>query len=207
MSADLADLARSWRRAEERLYPIVLVEPDHYARYVKLVRATADHLATCASVEQLAEAHARRGAYVAAAAQGLGVRAGEVDDELVAGAAFNLRYRELVGEAERDQALARIREAAGAVGWVVLHERGHHEAPGYRRLEMHLPGGDGLLVSVDMSPDTGGLLYSVQPMRLDPGTGDPLTASEHVSAPETYESAQPWRDAVARLRRLPEADG
>jgi hypothetical protein len=91
----LEELARRWRLAEQRLYPTILADPSAYQRYVLAVRGLADELSVVASPEALVASYA---ASFARAAEHLRA-VGEAEDagvaELVAGAAFALREREI----------------------------------------------------------------------------------------------------------------
>jgi hypothetical protein len=93
------DLVNRWRLAEQRLYPTILADPSAYQRYVLAVRGLADELSVVASPEALAASWATSSA---ASHRGAAEHLREVggpDDEwaadLVAGAAFALREREI----------------------------------------------------------------------------------------------------------------
>ena len=95
----LGELAHRWRLAEQRLYPTILADPSAYQRFVLAVRGLADELSVVASPESLAASWATS---LASSHQGAAehLRAvGGPDDagsaELVAGAAFALREREI----------------------------------------------------------------------------------------------------------------
>ena len=51
------ELVLAWRRGEERLYPVVMVRPELYERYIVLVRAIADELRPVESEEELMKAY------------------------------------------------------------------------------------------------------------------------------------------------------
>ena len=98
-----------------------------------------------------------------------------LDFDQVREAAFFLRYQEIAGiqyQAEIQQQLAAAR-ASGAE-WAVLHEettrvRGRSYT---RRLEMHLPDGFALYTGSEMDWEKG-RVYVVEPMSLDPESGQP----------------------------------
>lgn len=179
----------------------MVAQPELVARSLGLVRAVADDLREVDTVEDLAEAWGRRAEIAEAAARREGV-AGEVPDlEIVAGAAFALRHRELVAEAGREETRRRIAEARDrGEAWVVLHETGMAEAPfpqPYRRVEMRLADGYALSLSAELDPDSGGIIYAVEGLRLDPDTGQSAGGAD----PARREFADPevWRWEVRAL--------
>jgi len=93
----LGELVGRWRLAEQRLYPTILADPSAYQRCVLAVRGLADQLSVVASPEALAASYATS---VPRAAEHLRAVGGPDDAavaELVAGAAFALREREIAG--------------------------------------------------------------------------------------------------------------
>src|SRR5437870_2055260 len=125
MSERPEDLARRWQRAEERLYPVVLVRPEVYELSLRLVRAVADRLALCHDEEALAEAYGGAAELVARAAREEEIPTTDLDLGLVADAGFSQRRREVVVETHRAEAIRRIRAARerGEL-WAVLYETG-----------------------------------------------------------------------------------
>jgi hypothetical protein len=95
----LGELVRRWRLAEQRLYPTILADPSTYQRYVLAVRGLADERSVVASPEALAACWATDLATsFLRAAEHLRAVGGPDDDataEMVAGAAFALREREI----------------------------------------------------------------------------------------------------------------
>lgn len=194
-------LIRTWEEAERRLYPSMVAQPELVARSLGLVRAVADELREVETVEALAEAWGR-GAEIAAAAASREGSTEEVPDlEIVAGAAFALRHRELVAEAERRDILRRIEEARDRNdAWVVLHESGMAEAPfpqPYRRVEMRLADGYALSLSAELDSDSGGIVHAVEGLRLDPATG--RAAGEADPARREFADPEAWRREVRAL--------
>lgn len=198
-------LARRWRAGEERLYPSLMwQEPERYERCVRLVRTVADELARYSTPEALVQAYGERSSIVASAVRRLGL-VDPVDRDLVADAAFSLRYREL---AERDRRadmqrrIERARDEAG--GWVCLRETtpaGVSSLPGYERLEMDVETGAGLYLFVEEDIDTGWPRYGVQVVPLDPQTGQVLADREPLEGLQRYPDLDSWKQAVADLRR------
>lgn len=206
MAEGLEEALRSWQAAEEKLYPVVMLRPEVYQRYVELVRAVADELWSYVTPESLASAYARASEIVATVIARFGASVDDMDLGLLAGAAFSLRYREVLAETSRQEAVRRIDEArARGDPWVVLYEMGKAKgAPAlpYRRLEMHLPDGVGLHVFVEEDPETGAPIFGLERVQLDPSTGDWVNAAQPSPERQTFPSADRWEEAVKALRDL-----
>jgi len=198
------EVLRRWRLAEEQLYPVVLTRPDLYERSIQLVRAVADELRPLATPAALLEAYAGAAELVAGVIRGRDLAVEGLDYGLATDAAFSLRYREVLGEVAREQAMERVRSARErGEEWVLLHESGtlaHAPAVPYRRLEMRLRDGAGLHVFVQQDPATAGPQYGVEAVQLDPHTGDWLTEASPWARSETFGQPEPWRRLVEELR-------
>ena len=199
------ELIAGWRTAESRLYPLVMAQPELYERCVAVVRAVADDLRSARTPQQLAEAFGGRAAILDAVVASRGFATDGLDLELVAEAAFSLRYREVVTEVHREDAIRRVREAGRAgLPWVVLRETagaaGPFAAP-YDRLEMHVPSGVGLHVFVELGPEMDRARFGVEVVQLDPGTGDPVSETPPLAELRTYGERDRWEDAIEELRR------
>jgi hypothetical protein len=196
------ELIRRWEEAERRLYPSMVAQPDVVAGALRLVRAVADDLREVQTVDRLADAWGRAGELVQAAAEREGIDEAPADPEVVAGAAFALRYRELVVEAARAEARRQIAEARSrGEDWVVLNEVGVAEAPfpqPYRRVEMRLADGYALHLAAELDPDSGDIVYAIEGLRLDPATGE-LTGPADPSR-QTYAEHEEWLREVQSLR-------
>jgi hypothetical protein len=200
----LDEMARRWQAAEDRLYPVVMVRPEAYASAVTLVRAVVDRLGRIDSADELASAYGTSAQLVADVVRDTGVGTEGLDLGLVAGAAFNLRYRDLRATAQREQAKRRIREAAVAGDeWVVLFETGRPDlalfSP-YRRLEMRLADGLGVHAWISVDPSTGSPSYAVEAVQLDPATGDWVHEAEPSADSGTYQTRDEWERAVSEMR-------
>lgn len=202
MAEQLGSLAERWRAAESRLYPVVFADPSKYELYLRLVRAVADDLKDRSTGEELAEAYAGGSQLLAAAVDRLSVAGSPIDEELVLDAAFQARYREVRVERQQAEAEERIAAAAGEPQWVLLAETGTARlpAPGYQRLEMHVPDGTGLRAFVEHDPTTYAPRYGIELLRLDPRSGEHL-ASE--ASPHRKEFGDPdeWMRAIEHLHR------
>lgn len=172
----IEQLAAEWRAAEERITTLVLTRPEAYERHLSAARLVADALADLGTPEELAAAYEEGAALAERVLAEAGFLPEEVSADQVCGAAFAIRYREVVRERARAAARERIREARlRGHPWVVVEERGRPEAPLpglYRRLEMSVKDGAGLHAFVDEDPATGAPRYVVERVSLDPETGD-----------------------------------
>jgi hypothetical protein len=203
---EIAALVRRWREDEARLYPVVMVRPDLYERAGLLVRALADELRAHTAVEELAAAFPRAPETLDGLLARTGMAAEELDLGLIAGAAFGIRHREILGALERLRALRLISEARDRGGaWVVLHESGRPERTGHRRLEMHVRSGEALHLYIDPDPATGRPEYGLQRLRLDPGSGDHAPGTT-VEDARTFADAESWTKATQELRRYLEQE-
>jgi hypothetical protein len=85
---------------------------------------------------------------------------------------------------------------------VVLHESGIPEIPfprPYRRVEMRLADGRGLLLTADLDPDSGRPSYAVEGLRLDPATGE--ESGPDPRDRRTFGDPEEWRREAETLRR------
>jgi len=196
------DLARRWQRAEERLYPVVLVRPDLYEKSLRLARAVADRLSYCHSEEDLAEAYGGAAELVARAARDVEIPTSDLDESLVADAGFSLRRREVVTEVHRAEAIRRIQDARQrGESWTVLYETGSGFPPiPYRRLEMHLADAAGLHAFIELDPDRAAPVFGVEGVQLEPATGDWAMDAPELAERRLFDSRQAWERAVEELR-------
>ena len=196
------DLARRWQRAEERLYPVVLVRPDLYEKSLRLARAVADRLAYCHTEEDLAEAYGGAAELVAGAARDVEIPTSDLDEGLIADAGFSLRRREVVTEVHRAEAIRRIHHARQrGERWTVLYETGSGFPPiPYRRLEMHIADGAGLHAFIEQDPDRAAPVFGVEGVQLEPATGDWAMDAPQLAERQLFDSRQAWELAVEELR-------
>lgn len=112
-----------------------------------------------------------------------------------AGAAFAMRYPEVLAEVAADRRLARLRAAEAQAGWVVLEESGY--SPGdpfvaYRRLEAESREGRALLVSTRPDDTFSTVLHEVSEGVVDLDSGElrwPAGAVVHAFADEAAREA------------------
>jgi hypothetical protein len=197
-------LIRRWEEAERRLYPSMVAQPEVVADSIRLVREVAEDLRDVGTVEALVEAWGGAGERVAAASARGGIGAEPADPEVIAGAAFALRYRELAAEETRRETRRRIDQArAAGEEWVILDEAGVAEAPfptPYRRLEMRLADGFGLLLTAELDPDSGRIVHAIEELRMDPASGE-VTGPAGKPDRREFEEPDEWRRAAEDLRR------
>ncbi len=198
------EVVRRWRAAEEQLYPVVMTRPDLYELSIQVVRAVADELRPLTTPAALLASYRDAAELVAGVIQRRDLAVEGLDLGLATDAAFHLRYREVLDEAARGQAMERARAARERGDeWVLLHESGTlSRAPAvpYRRLEMRVRDGAGLHVFVQQDPTTAGPLFGVEAVQLDPHTGDWLTEAAPWARSETFTRPEPWQRLVEELR-------
>ncbi len=195
------EIVARWAAAEDRLHPLVLGQPETYERYLLLVRSVANELEHARTREQLVEVYGRARAIVQTAIAREVIAADGLDLELVAGAAFGLRYREVIAELRKEEVKRRL-AAAGDRGdrWVVVYQTGGaggFPLPPYRKLEMHLPDGMALHSFVELDADMDRPVFGVEVVRLDPDTGAGMGSP---SDPHTFADAESWEAGIEDLR-------
>ena len=199
-----AEVLSQWSSAEERLYPVIMTRPDLYQRAVELVRKVADELDSCRDLAALVEAWPGAADIVYRASSLALMPLAELDVNLVAGAGFSMRYRELAGPAARAERLARLAAAAEAGDtWVLVSETGSLGSAGmvpWVRLEMHVPTGTGLSQTVEADPETGAAQFRLEVVRLNAATGDRRGPEDEVAAEESFEDRAEWEAAVEARR-------
>src|SRR3954453_4034066 len=90
------ELLARWFSAEERLYPVAMVLPERYETVVRLVGRIAEQLrATCGGLGSLVAAEAEGREMAERVASSDPATSDDIDLDMIAGAAFSIRYREL----------------------------------------------------------------------------------------------------------------
>jgi hypothetical protein len=206
MVEELEELVARWRADEQRLYPMIMVEPDRYERYLLVVRAVADELRVFGSPQELAGAYGNSRATIDAVVSRKSMSAQDLDLGLVASAAFSLRYTEILGEMHRDDAIDRVRAARGAgKEWVTVYQTGTPEGWRQRRyeaLEMHLPDGIALNLSVEIDAETYGPVYEIEVVQLDPHTGDWVNDVRPLVERRVWPQQGSWEEAIEEYKLL-----
>lgn len=205
LDAERADALRRararWRAAEDRLFPVVLVDPDTYRQALYVVGLLLEQLrANTTSLDQLLGLDVDPAPLLSTLPAG-SVRGG---DRLTLEAAFAVRDRELTAAAKRGRRAAAIALArsAGAT-WVDLE--GSWEAvlsTGARHTEMHLPTARALVATVD--PYSGDGPHRLELVVLDGDTGTPVETTDRDRAfadrAEWLAQRQRWRADIEEGR-------
>lgn len=184
-----------WRAAEDRLFPVALVDPDGYQRLLSVVAGLLQKLRACTtSLDQLLQLDIHPAPLLATTSVAA-VDGGA--DRMALEAAFAVRDRELVAAAERDRRMRAIAAArnAGAT-WVDLE--GSWEAvrrTGTRHTEMHLASGRALVATVD--PYSGQVAHRLEVVVLDTDTGAPL---ETIDQDQRFANPVRWSAERERWR-------
>jgi hypothetical protein len=182
-----AELARRLRTAEDRLFPLAMVDADRYQDATRLVGQLARHLRdTAATLDELAHADADLRVWMRF--EGLGVTG--LDPELVIDAAMALRFRAILAEQAAElqqQALDRAREAGQR--WAVLEEpdSASWTAGSARWVEVHVDRLAVMVRSVVADPASGSPVYRLEV------TSDGVRAEEYTDRDE-------WLAAADRAR-------
>jgi hypothetical protein len=199
------ELSRLWVAASERAFQAGLHQPDVYLRTTRLVGAIVQELRQCGrGSESLLDAWRGRDDLVrrvAGSSELLSVTG--LDIQAIAGAAFTIRYREVLEEVGREDRLAALAAASPDTGWVVLEESGYR--PGdpfvpYRRLEADARTGHALLVTTRPDEAFTGCVHVVEQGFVDLDTGG-LTAGGAEQDVHQARSAEEREALVERLRR------
>ena len=90
------EMLNRWFHAEERLYPVAMVLPERYETVVRLVGRIAEQLrASCPDLASLVSADAEGRDMAERVASFDPATSDDIDLDMIAGAAFSIRYREL----------------------------------------------------------------------------------------------------------------
>jgi hypothetical protein len=162
----IADLARAWRVAEDRLFPLVMVDTRRYEWSVTLVGALAARLAAEAGgPDVLVAAGPGLRAALPDLATSAGIPLAALDQDLIVDAALAQRYRTLLAEAahrRREETVAAAR--ARGRPWAVVEEPDPASlAYGAAQwVELHTATGVALVRSVSTDPESGAPVYRVR---------------------------------------------
>ncbi|MBE7551172.1 MAG: hypothetical protein HS126_08875 [Anaerolineales bacterium] len=201
---EIQALALAWRKAEDRFYQAALNMPEVYADGIRLVRALASSLEQVVEANELVEVYQGYDLdQVGLIADKLALAHGDfIDFELARDAAFYLRYQEILDRQDQARVQARLAEAqAQGAQWVTLYdnETRRQGRTFFQRLEMRLPDGLGLYTAVELDLEKG-RVYVVEPIMLDPATGDPRRGVAPPDPREEFRTREELAEAVARLR-------
>ncbi len=201
---DLHSQVITWRKAEDKFYQSALSSPELYTDGVRLVRAIANSLQQVNQPEVLVEA------YLGYELDQIGVMADELalsradflDFELALQAAFYLRYQEILRVQDEVDLQTRLGQArAQRAEWVTLYdyETQRQGRVFFQKLEMRLSDGLGLYTAVELDYERG-RIYVLEPLQLDPATGDPLRGVAPPTPRQEFRTREELTMAVAKLR-------
>jgi hypothetical protein len=200
MVADLEEAVATWRRAEARVYPSVMVNAALYEQYVMAVRAIAEELSDVRSDEELYEAWRERKdiALEVVGRTAPSMRA-VMDLGALRDAAFCHRHRQLTRERGKEIARERLERARRErQEWVVLFE---DVTPlGSERLEMHVRTGRAIHASSKTELDRPRPTFELEVVQLDPATGAWLVDQPPLMPSRRYDSHEEWLARVEQAR-------
>ena len=192
----------TWRRAEARVYPSVMVNAALYQDYIGVVRAVAEELADVRTEDDLVAAwHERRELVRAVVSRAAPPTLALMDLNAVYDAAFCHRHRELTREQGKALAAERLERARReGAEWVVLFE---DVTPlGSHRLEMHVASGRALHAAAELPLDASRPKFTLAVVQLDPADGAWLLDKPPLMPEQTYDTREEWeaRSEQARAR-------
>lgn len=200
MPVERDEAIATWRRAEARVYPAVMVNAALYEQYLVMVRAVVDELDDVRTEDDLVIAwNERRGiaAEVIAAKQpSMGVL---MDTDAVRDAAFCQRHRDITREQAKDIARERLEQARREQAeWVVLFE---DVTPfGSHRLEMHVRTGRAVHASSKVDLDKPRPEYSLEVVQLDPENGAWILDRPPLMPSTRCDTEEEWRVRIDQAR-------
>ena len=204
ITVDREGAIATWRRAEAKVYPAVMVNEGLYRQYVSLVRAVADELSDVDDEDDLVTAWSERREVALEAVQRLAPSMQPLMDlEAVRAAAFCQRHREVTREHGKRIARDRLLEArrTGAE-WVVLFD---DVTPfGSHHLEMHVPSGRAIHSSSQLDIDAPAPTFELEVVQLDPASGAWLVDRPPLMPSAKYSAREEWD---ARIRQAKETFG
>jgi len=190
--AEYAELARQLRGAEDRLFPLAMIDADRYRRSVRLVGLLARQLTeTCASLDDLAAAGPDTRFRLTVIACTEGISLDGLDPNLVADAAMSHRFRDLLAEQATQLRQQRIERArAAGLAWAILEEPDPAAwgTGAARWVEVHVATGAVLVRSVTADPNTGTPTFRIELL------------SEVGSRVEEFTDRAAWLAAIDRIR-------
>lgn len=190
----------TWRRAEGRIYPSVMVNAGLYQQYVAAVQAVALELAAVRDERSLVTTwHEQRDLAREVVARAAPQMAPLMDLDAVRDAAFCHRHREITREQGRVLARERLEEArrTGAA-WVVLFD--DVTPMGSHVLEMHVASGRALHASSELPLDASRPKFKLEVVQLDPADGAWLLDRAPLMPEATYDNREEWEARIAQAR-------
>jgi hypothetical protein len=196
-----AALARRLRAAEDRIFPLAMIDTDRYQRAVRLVGALHRRLIeSCHTIDELSDATEQVRFWLRIVATDEGIPLAGLDADLVADAAMSQRFRTLLAEQAAELRDRRIEQArASGQAWSVLEEPdpaawGTGSA---RWVETHVTTGTVMVRSVEADPVTGAATYRLEVFG---GSADRDGDLPGVRS-EDFADRDAWLARIAEVRR------
>lgn len=190
----------TWRRAEARIYPSVMVNAGLYQEYVATVRAVAVELAGVRDEQSLVTAwHEQRDLVREVLARSGSELAPLMDLDAVRDAAFCHRHREITREQGKAIARERLEQArSSGAEWVVLFD--DVTPVGSHVLEMHVRSGRALHASAELPLDGSRPRFTLEAVQLDPRDGAWLLDKAPLTPAITFDKREEWEARIAQAR-------
>ncbi|MEP6816063.1 MAG: hypothetical protein ABI873_10980 [Marmoricola sp.] len=176
-AATARELAAGWQDASEKAFGVATTEPALYQRTATVVgalhRRLHDEGPGPVALVRAWESRVALLDEIAAIDPGRALAGLQVDT--VAGAAFAMRYREVLAEIAADRRLGRLSTADPEVPWLVLEESGYSAGDpfvAYHRLEVEQANGRALLVSTRPDDTFSSVVHEVLDGSVDLVTGE-----------------------------------
>lgn len=190
-----ASAVARFNAAENRLYPLAMVDTEMFERATLLVGLIVTELRSCNGVAEVLAQLDGIVARLPESAVDAGIESADLPLTVIAEAAAAMRCRELKAKQSAIDARERI-ERARAEGqtWLVDEASPAMAMAGIeQRQERHLPTGATLITSTDTGTPPGQGAYTLE---LIPGNPDYGV----VAVSETFEDRSEWLAAAERLR-------
>ncbi len=200
MPVERDEAIATWRRAEARVYPAVMVNAALYEQYLTMVRAVVDELDDVRTEDDLVIAwNERRGIAAEVIARDQPSMGVLMDKDAVRDAAFCHRHRDITREQAKDIARDRLEQARrDGTEWVVLFE---DVTPfGSHRLEMHVRTGRAIHASSKVELDTPRPEYELEVVQLDPDNGAWILDRPPLMPGRRYDTEQEWLVRIDQAR-------
>ncbi len=199
-----------WNSCEQQLYAIAGADTTGYERVVLAVRALTNDLHHIISLEQLIASWPSAQEMLNKVADTEGFSTSELPKDKIAGAAFAMREREIIGQTQHQEQLDRLESARhSGEDWVLLSEFGSIDAglfDPFSSTEMHVESGYAMVSTVQSNPGTGSPNYVLAVIKLDPVTGELIDMEpgvedwqEHSSPEDLYKNQKIVRGKIVSV--------
>jgi hypothetical protein len=203
--AEIREYLVELRKAEDEFFRTVLNDTDLYMLAIRLVRAVADSLQAVADLPSLIERFQRSDAEsVIPIADALDTpQVMVLDYQLALRAAFYLRAQEIQEQdtqADFQQRLAAARAQGRPWALIFDHEQKRYAKLLFRRLEVRVADGLSLYTSSELDLEKG-LVYTLEPMWLDLGSGKPRQGLALPQPPQEFATREALLAAATAFRQ------